>query len=104
MNLKLLNTIHSSIILWFVFAPFVIKSREWKFYYIWSVAGLVMHWVLNNNACVLSEIERLARGKEDSDDTFTQEILKPFFTLHVSDIDILTYSILMFNLLLLYSD
>jgi len=104
MNVKILQTIHILIILWFILAPYFIQKNNhvWRFYYIWSVGALVAHWVINNNACILSEMEKIARGKEDSDDTFVQEILKPFFQLHTSDVDILVYYILFFNLLYLY--
>ena len=43
------------------------------------VPFIMMHWVTNQSVCALTELEKLATGKECDDDTFFGKVVGPVY-------------------------
>ena len=87
--------IHHLITLYFLLFPYVIpQDNILIFIYLLTMLSLVIHWITNDNKCCITEMEKLATGK---DDTYTGRVLNPFFTLNNSQCAWIAYGVVIVN-------
>ena len=68
-----------------ILTPFVTKHPEWLFIHLMTLTSIILHWVMNNDACVLTEIEYILEKQFDPDttrsNTFFGSIMNPIYTI-----------------------
>ena len=81
--LLLINVLHLIVILFVVGAPFS-NSNYLLILHIIVVPFIILHWILNNNTCCLTVVEKLIRNKTygtkvDELDCFTYQFIAPIY-------------------------
>ena len=101
---NLIFTIHLIMITFITTVPFLTLSLNLLQIHILCLTSIIVHWLFNNNICVLTETEYLMRryrGENVSrDDTFMGKIISPWFKIQPIDttkITILFYLICIIN-------
>lgn len=72
---------HIFVIIFTITVPFTNSPYLLLFHTIF-VPFLILHWVTNNNTCVLTTTEKFFRGvktKEDEEECFTCQLISPMF-------------------------
>lgn len=90
---KIIWTIHFSIILCVICIPFI-QSPYFLLLHTIFVPFLILHWVTNNNTCVLTTAEKYFRNvktKEDEEDCYTCKLIYPMFDFKKNNIDSSTF-------------
>lgn len=78
---KLIKLIHILIILYVIIIPFT-NSKYLLLLHSVFVPFMILHWVTNNNTCVLTTVERQLRSNEKKlkdEDCFTCQLIEPIF-------------------------
>jgi hypothetical protein len=77
---RIINTIHLLVVLAVVFMPFT-NSNYLLFLHSIFVPFMILHWVMNNNTCVLTVTEKYIRGVQldDEKDCYTCQLINPVF-------------------------
>lgn len=73
--------VHIIIILFVIIVPFI-NSPYLLFLHSVFIPFLIAHWLLNNNTCMLTTVEKYFKGiknKEDEQDCFTCKLIDPMF-------------------------
>ena len=70
--------IHILIILCIFIIPFT-NSNYLLFCYILLIPFIQLHWLLNDDTCALTELEKYLRGEKDKSKCFTQQIISPIY-------------------------
>lgn len=86
---KIIWTIHFCILLFVICIPFV-RSPYFLLLHTIFVPFLILHWVTNNNTCVLTTAEKYFRNvetKEDEDDCYTCKLINPMFDFKKNHVD-----------------
>jgi hypothetical protein len=86
MQLVLLNIItilHVLFVLFIVFAPFI-NSNYILFIHSYTVPFMVLHWILNDDTCILTLIEKYLKKKiykehYKEDDSITYKLIGPIY-------------------------
>lgn len=74
----IVKLLHGLFVLFCLLAPFVTNNEAILTYHFLIVPIVVLHWLFNNDICVLTEIESLlATGSDESSDTFIGKVLNP---------------------------
>jgi hypothetical protein len=76
--LWLIRVIHYMIVLFFVLAPFSNNQQILILHFI-LVPFLMLHWVTNQSACALTEMEKFLTGKTEDHETFIGKIVGPVY-------------------------
>ena len=80
--LKIITLLHICFVIFVVVTPFV-DSNYFLFIHMIFIPFLILHWVCNDNTCVLTIIERKARkeiyGKVDEEDCITCKLIEPVY-------------------------
>jgi len=77
----IIQVLHIILIALAILVPFVGNTMLRSMYFI-SIPFLLVHWITNNDICVLSIIERTVRGLDNSDDCFMCNLLSPIFKIN----------------------
>jgi hypothetical protein len=80
--LKIITLIHVLFVLFVVVTPFT-NSNYFLFIHAIFIPFLIIHWIFNDNTCILTIIERKIRkeiyGKSDDDDCITCRLIEPVY-------------------------
>lgn len=80
--LKIITLLHVLFVIFVVVTPFV-NSNYFLFIHTIFIPFLILHWICNDNTCVLTIIERKLRkeiyGKVDEDDCITCRLIEPVY-------------------------
>lgn len=80
--LKIITLIHILFIIFVVVTPFT-NSNYFLFIHAIFIPFLIIHWICNDNTCILTIIERKIRkevyGKYDEDDCITCRLIEPVY-------------------------
>jgi hypothetical protein len=82
--LSLINIIHLLVILFVFIAPFT-NSTILLLLHAIIIPFIMLHWILNNDTCAITEIEKIMRkkingGKEvNQNDCFSYKIISPIY-------------------------
>ena len=79
--ITLIKMIHIILIGCVVIIPWLNNTMLSSMYFI-SIPFLLLHWVTNNDTCVLSIMERIIRGLDSKDDCFICNVLEPVFKIN----------------------
>lgn len=79
--LLIIRIIHIVLIGMTIIVPWLNNPMLNCMYFI-SIPFLLLHWVTNNDTCVLSIIERVVRGLDDKKDCFICTVLEPVFKVN----------------------
>ena len=96
--LKLITFLHVIFVLFVVVTPFT-NSNYFLFVHAIFIPFLLLHWILNNNTCMLTIVERKLRkelGKNtDENDCFTCKLIEPIydFSKNYKTFSIIIYTI-----------
>jgi hypothetical protein len=76
--------IHYVILVFIVCTPFATTQRDVLIIHWMALTTILVHWLTNNNACVLTEIEHRLRASDGRphhrSETFMHRVTAPFFT------------------------
>ena len=78
----LIRLIHALIIIWALVAPFS-SNKRLLVSYVTITPFIVLHWILNDNVCLLSTIESNMRGI-DRTESFVHNVIAPVYDVHES--------------------
>ena len=80
--LKIITLLHILLIIFIVITPFI-GSNYLLFLHFIFVPFMVLHWLINDNTCVLTLVERKIRekvyGKVDDKDCITCRLIEPVY-------------------------
>ena len=81
--LKIITLLHVLFVIFVVVTPFV-NSNYFLFIHTIFIPFLILHWICNDNTCVLTIIERKLRKeiygeKADDDDCITCRLIEPVY-------------------------
>ena len=83
--LKLITLIHIVLILFIIGIPFF-NSNYFLLIHVIFVPFMVIHWICNDNTCVLTIIEKQIRkklyGDQQNDDCFTCRLIEPIYDVN----------------------
>ena len=80
-SLIIIRIIHIILILMTLLIPFFGNTMLRTMYFI-SIPFLFIHWITNNDVCVLSIIEKIVRGLDDNENCFMCNLLSPVFKIN----------------------
>lgn len=86
--------------------PFICKQKSILFVHIMVIIGLLLHWYLTYNECILTLIEEYCHykiyGYYNDDIKFTEKLIKPIYDFNKNhkNIEYLNYSTCIFLLLI----
>ena len=86
----IIRLIHIIIILLSLLVPFYGNTMLRTMYFI-SIPFLLVHWITNNDVCVLSIMETIVRGLDDKKDCFMCNVLEPVFKINHLSMSYLMY-------------
>lgn len=78
---RIINTIHLLVVLAVVFFPLT-NSNYLLFMHSVFVPFMILHWIMNNNTCVLTVAEKYIRDVQTPDeekDCYTCQLINPVF-------------------------
>lgn len=80
--LQLITLLHVIFVIFVVVTPFI-GSNYFLFIYSIFIPFMILHWICNDNTCVLTIIERKLRkeiyGKVDEEDCVTCRLIEPIY-------------------------
>lgn len=82
-NIAVANVIfilHVVFFLFMILAPFV-KYKVFNLLYLIIAPFILFHWILNNDTCALTELEKKLRGTCHSKNTFFGSLVGPVYNL-----------------------
>lgn len=100
--LTFVRLIHLLIVLYVVFALFVINKPLHLLLYVTIVSCILAHWAFNSDVCALTYIENWFRGSTNKSDGFIQEIVAPIYNISNKDIHFATFCLLIIGSIKLY--
>lgn len=74
------RTLHILFIAWMVYAPFSKNETMLVFHAIVS-PFLMLHWILSDDGCILTHIEKHIRGLEHTSQSFIHSIVAPIYVI-----------------------
>ena len=86
---QIVRLLHGLLVLFMIVAPFT-NNCEWVFIHSIGVPFLYIHWVLNNDTCALTEVEKILTGKKSNTDTFIGSVVSPVYKLDSGEIKMIT--------------
>ena len=66
--------------------------------YVASGVGLILHWLMNSDICVLTQIEALFRGKK-AEESFLKRLIRPIYIITDDKLKKLSYFVVLGNIL-----
>lgn len=76
-----IKAVHIAVVLFVVLVPLVSNDELWLTYHFIVVPSIMFHWLTNNNVCCLTQLELLARGKSDTNETFLGKFINPVYAV-----------------------
>lgn len=94
--------IHIGVVLFILFMPYV-NNVCLLFLYVVISSGILVHWIGNNDICILTEIEKKLNktiSAKEQDKYFLEQIISPIYTFpHMHEkLHYISYVILIFGL------
>lgn len=96
--LLFIRTLHVAVMACVILGPFVIQSSLLMLIYIITVSCIMLHWIFNDDTCVLTIIESKLRGISKVD-TFSSRMVSPVYKITSKEIWLIT-SLLMLIMIL----
>lgn len=69
--------------------------------YIASSVGLLLHWMMNSDICILTQVEALLRGKK-AEDSFLKRLIRPIYIITDQNLKRASYAIILGNLFYIF--
>jgi len=76
--LLIIKTLHWSFFVWMTVTPFT-NNRENLVLHAILCPFLLFHWILNNDTCAVTELEKKISGKTENTQTFVGSIISPIY-------------------------
>lgn len=94
---NIVKILHLLLVIIILIIPFL-NYNSYLFFYIIFIPFILLHWLTNNDTCVLTLIEKKLRNvktKEEEEQCFTQQLISPVFTFanDYKQFSLLSYSI-----------
>ena len=114
-----IQSLHILTIAFFVFAPYVDYYDDLKvkdtckylnnisllrqmrltdLFYVVSASGLLLHWWMNSDVCVLTQIDAWLRGSNIASSSFLQRLIRPIYVINDVSVKRLSYTVILWNL------
>lgn len=114
-----IQSLHILTVVFFTFAPYVDDSDELlvadtctflnripklrdmrvlDFFYVVSASALLLHWWMNSDVCVLTQIEAWIRGSQKASTSFLKKLIQPIYIINDQTVKRLSYSVVLWNL------
>ena len=75
---QIIQLIHAFVIVFILGAPFFGGDYLLSLHFI-IIPFIMLHWITNQSVCALTEIEKFARGRCESKDTFFGQVMDPIY-------------------------
>lgn len=79
-----ISLLHAAIFAWALVAPFS-SSATLRASYVIFAPFLMLHWILNDDTCVLTTLECALRGLDDCSASYVHMLISPLYKMHESD-------------------
>lgn len=89
---------HVLIVLFVTLVPFIIQVPRLLSLHALFIPLMICHWKLNNDACILTELEKIITNKKNNKDTFIGSILGPVYSPKSNEI--LFFSLILWSITL----
>lgn len=78
---NIVRVLHLILVVLIIVTPFLNYNRYLLLYLI-CIPFIILHWLTNNDICVLTLLEKKLRGKNENEDKeyFTEQLISPVFT------------------------
>jgi hypothetical protein len=86
----LVSLIHAAVLAWALIAPFS-QSNFWKVSYVIFAPFLMLHWILNDDSCALTQLECAIRGLDESS-SYIHRVMSPLYKMQESDAGLLAWA------------
>lgn len=96
-SLAIIRLIHLCVIFFIIAGPFFIHEKMLLQFYILCNSFIMLHWIISNDLCALTLIEQAITGRSSSE-TFIGKIVKPVYNIQRKDVQVITFSLLVFAL------
>ena len=114
-----IQSLHILTVVFFVFAPYVDyyddlkvedtckylnnipllrQTRLTDLFYIVSASGLLLHWWMNSDVCVLTQIDAWLRGSTIASSSFLHRLIRPIYVINDASVKRLSYAVILWNL------
>ena len=99
----LIMSIHIIVLFCIMFTPFIAHSQNEILIIHWmSLSSILLHWLSNNNACILTELEFALRHLDGQthqrEETFMNRIVPPFYNIQMTHIFVIKMTLLFYIL------
>jgi hypothetical protein len=94
---NIISFLHLLIIIIITVTPFITNNPFILLYYCVMIFFLGLHWVTNDDTCVLTLIESKLRGKK-STETFMGKLISPVYKITSTEIHVLTACLFLYAL------
>jgi hypothetical protein len=84
---NIISILHLALVLFVTCTPFLISHPIGLLYYCFVLFFLGVHWITNNDTCILTIIEAKLRGKK-STTTFMSQLVSPVYKISAIEIHI----------------
>jgi len=88
----IINLIHLFFVLMMIILPFSKDFIILRFHQI-ILLFLSFHWLINNDKCVLTEIEKIISGKKKNNETFIGKIVGPVYKITNFQIKLIAFTL-----------
>lgn len=75
-----IRVLHILFIAWMVWAPFS-GNEDMLVFHAMISPFLMLHWVLNDSGCILTQLEKRVRGLKQDSQSFIHSIVAPIYVI-----------------------
>jgi len=94
---NIISLLHLLFVLFVTCTPFLVTSSIVLLYYCFILFFVGIHWITNNDTCILTLIEAKLRGKK-STSTFMGQLISPIYKISAIEIHICAAFLFLFAL------
>lgn len=87
---SIIRLIHIVLIM-FILLGIFFEKKELVRIHAAILLSIMVHWILNNNSCFLTVLEKKIYGIENNEETFIYQIVSPIYTVNDDEISKLVY-------------
>ena len=98
---SLIQLIHFCILLFVILTPFC-SHYKYIFIHVLFIPLLILHWKLNDDTCVLTEIEKIITKENQNKKTFIGSIIGPVYEPKSNTIQVICFILWIISCMKLY--
>ena len=96
--MNIFTLIHLMFIVYVLTVPLVSKCHQTLFLHIWILFLLLLHWITNNDVCVLTEIEQFFYPNKERQELFTNRLIGSVYKINNNELREIVLIIMLFTI------